>query len=192
MRAKPPGQGQSAGKGIDPRGAMVQSGGMKRLVFLSLSVALLGACSNGLRLFDRGRAEAPALAPGLETPRPVARPGSGPVAPARDAVTVEQFDTTSEAERAAAADAGATGGEVALGRTIATLGSPAKPGFWLETPLVSAPAKGRVVAANGESVLVDLLPLDAPTGAGSHISLAALRLLGIGLTGLHELSVFRL
>ncbi len=165
---------------------------MKKLVSLSLSVALLGACSNGLNLFDRGRAEAPALAPGPDTPHPVARPSGGSEAPPRDAVTAEQFDTTSEAERAAAADADTSGAEVALGSTIATLGSPTKPGFWLETPLVDAPAKGRVVAENGEAVLVDLLPLDAPPGAGSRISLAALRLLGVGLTGLHEVQVFRL
>ncbi len=175
---------------------MVQSGGMRKLALLSLPMALLGACSQGLTLPGRGEGrgapESAVLVPGPGTPRPVARPASRSPALGRDAVTAEQFDTTSAAERAAAADADATGAEVALGRTIATLGSPAKPGFWLETPLVDAPARGRVVADNGEAVLVDLLPLDAPAGAGSRISLPALRLLGIGLTGLHELSVFRL
>ncbi len=167
---------------------------MKKLFVLSVLMALLGACTQGLPLFGGrgGGAGSAAQTPGPETPRPVARPGEGPEAPPRDAVTVEQFDTTSAAERAAAADADAAGGEVALGSTIATLGSPTRPGFWLETPLVDAPARGRVLAANGEAVLVELIPVDAPAGAGSHISLAALRLLGVGLTGLHELTVFRL
>lgn len=168
---------------------------MKRQVFLVFTLLLVAACSQGIPLLggraDRGAASA-ALTPGADTPRPVARPGSGPEAPSRDAVTVEQFDTTSVEERAAASATAPTGTGAALGRTIASLGSPAQPGFWLETPLVDAPAKGRVVAENGEAVLVDLLPLDAPEGAGSRISLAALRLLGVGLTGLHEMQVFKL
>jgi len=152
----------------------------------------MGACSQGLSLFGKGGADSVARAPGPDTERPIHRPGAALAAPEKNAVTVEQFDTTSAEDRAAAADAAAAGGEVTLGKTIASLGSPAKPGFWLETPLVDTPSKGRVVAENGEAVLVDLLPVEGPEGAGSHISLAALRLLGVGLTGLHELTVFKL
>ncbi len=168
---------------------------MKKRLPVSVLFLLLGACSQGLPLFGSRGAEggqSAAMTPGPDTVRPVPRPGEGAQAPPRDAVTVEQFDTTSAADRAAAADAQAVAHEVNLGVTIASLGSPAKPGFWLETPLVDAPAKGRVVAENGEAVLVDLVPLDAPDGAGSRISLAALRLLGVGLTGLHEMTVFKL
>ncbi len=130
--------------------------------------------------------------PGEEQVRPKPRPPSFAPLPPEDAVTTEDFDTTSSAERAAAADATADAqSEEALGNTIATLGSPTQPGFWLETSLVDIRRAGRVVAvANGESVLVELLPIEGPEGTGSRISLAALRLLGVGLTGLHELQVY--
>lgn len=168
---------------------------MEKLLFLSALLLSLGACGQGLALF--GQRDAPgtpdmAQVPGPDTPRPVARPGATTAPPPQGAVTVEQFDTTSPEARAQAMGEASIGAGENLGNTIASLGSPAKPGFWLQTPLVDAPAKGRVVAENGESVLVDLIPLDAPPGAGSQISLAALRLLGTGLTGLHQLTVYRL
>jgi hypothetical protein len=74
---------------------------------------------------------------------------------------------------------------------VATLGNPADPGFWLETPLTDRVRPGRVVAVEtGAAVQLELRPIDGPAGAGSRISLAALRLLGVGLAGLHELDVF--
>ncbi len=74
---------------------------------------------------------------------------------------------------------------------MATLGSPTDPGFWIETPLAKAAGPGRVVSvATGKAVAVELRPIDAPDSAGSRISLPALRLLGLALTGLHELDVF--
>jgi len=103
--------------------------------------------------------------------------------------TVEALDRTTENERAAAA-APQVGGQ-RLGTTIASLGDPTKTGFWLRTPLVDTPAKGRVEGANGASVSVDLLPLDADPGAGSQISLSAMRVLGVSLTDLPELIVYR-
>ena len=168
---------------------------MKKLILMTLlTVGVAGCSGKPLGLFGGKGAGAPsnAQSPDENTPRPVPRDGETAAAPPEDAVTVEDFDTTTSAERAAAVEGAAddqTG--VPLGKTIATLGSPARPGFWLETPLVRRQAKGRVVAASGKSVLVDLIPLDAPTGTGSRISLAALRLLGEGLGGLHELQVFR-
>ncbi len=130
--------------------------------------------------------------PDPDVVRPKPRPASLAPPPPQNATTVEQFDTTTGAEREAATEVAAdTGGETLLGQSIVTLGAPAKPGFWLETPLVSTPRPGRVVAtATGESVLVDLIPIDGPDGAGSRISLAALRLLGVGLAGLHEMQVY--
>lgn len=111
-----------------------------------------------------------------------------PVPPA--ARTVEQFDTTTDAQRSAAS--GGTGGGQDLGVTITSLGAPSEPGFWLKTPLVSAPAKGRVVyAATGKSVQVDLIPIDGPKTAGSRMSLSAMRLIGAPFTGLPEIRVFR-
>ena len=149
---------------------------------LALSLGLAGCA------ISRGPSNAD-LAPAEGQIRPMPRPGGGSV-PGADAVTAEQFDTTTEAERAAAL-AGPSGGEARVGRTVATLGNPADPGFWLETPLVASPRQGRVVSvATGESVQVELRPIEGDPGAGSRISLPALRLLGVGLTGLHELDVF--
>lgn len=112
-----------------------------------------------------------------------------PVPPA--ARTVEQFDTTTDAQKAAAAAGGASGAGRNLGVTIASLGSPSEPGFWLKTPLVDAPAKGRVVyAQTGKSAEVDLIPIDGPKTAGSRLSLPAMRLIGAPFTGLPEIQVY--
>ena len=108
-----------------------------------------------------------------------------------DATTVEDFDTSTAAERAVAlVSAASVRGEREIGHTIASLGNPARPGFWLETPLVSEPTKGRILyRATGKSVVVDLIPTGEASGS-SRISLAALRLLGAALTGLPELIVY--
>ncbi|MFT3689166.1 hypothetical protein [Paenirhodobacter sp.] len=84
-------------------------------------------------------------------------------------------------------------GESRLGETVATLGDPTQPGFWLRTPLVSKETKGRVVNdKTGASVQVDLLPTGGEQGVGSMLSLASMRLLGGSLTDLPELTVFAL
>ena len=110
--------------------------------------------------------------------------------PPKTARTAEQFDTTTKEERAAAAaPVAATGGQ--LGSTIATLGDPTEPGFWVKTPLVKSPMAGKVTyKANGKSVQVDLIPLDGAADGGSQISLAAMRLIEAPLTDLAELDVF--
>ncbi len=105
--------------------------------------------------------------------------------------TVEQFDTTSAEQRAAATETPQDVGEKRLGLTIASLGSPTEPGFWLKTPLVKAEIEGRVFyPATGKSVQVTLIPIDGPATAGSRMSLPALRLLEAPLTGLPEVEVF--
>ncbi len=165
---------------------------MKQLASLAF-VALIGACSllPGHEAVPPGpSATAAARAPGADDPRAVPRPGdpAAPAPPPRDAVTPEDFDTTTAAERAAAARPDSPAGSL-LGHQTVTLGSPARPGFWLETALVSAPAPGRVeVPGTGRSAQVDLLP--APDGAGARLSLAAMRLLGLPLTGLHDIIVY--
>lgn len=75
---------------------------------------------------------------------------------------------------------------------MATLGSPTEPGFWLRTPLVPAQRAGRVVdPASGKAAQVTLMPMPgAQAGAGSQISLAALRVLGVPLTAVVEVQVF--
>ena len=105
--------------------------------------------------------------------------------------TVEEFDTTSAADRAEAIKAAPGGRD--LGLTIASLGAAGEPGFWLKTPLVSKPGKGRVVyAGSGKEVQVDLIPIEGPKTAGSRMSLAALRLIDAPLAGLAEVRVFAL
>jgi hypothetical protein len=111
--------------------------------------------------------------------------------PPASAASVEQFDTTTPEQRAAATEAPVVAAEKQLGKTITSLGNPADPGFWLETPLVTERRPGRVVyPATGNSVAVELIPIEGPSTAGSRISLPALRLLGAPLAGLPELVVF--
>uniref|UniRef100_UPI003B52EC6F hypothetical protein n=1 Tax=Roseovarius indicus TaxID=540747 RepID=UPI003B52EC6F len=157
---------------------------MKRvfLIFGGLMLAGCGAFEGGLfapkdRAPETAEAQATTTAP----------------APPAGANTADTLDTTSEEERAqAVADAGAAGGETDLGVTIASLGAVAEPGIWLKTPLVQAEARGRVeFPEKGTKVAVDLIPLDAEPGAGSQISLAAMRLLEADLTSLPELRVYR-
>lgn len=140
-----------------------------RVLILPLALA---ACSMPWR-------EAPPVAPAEPVPavfdpapaealRPRARPGEAPpVEPASPA----------------AADG-------RLGETLAGLGAPGEPGLWLRTGLVQQTRAGRVVSAAGASVAVELRPSGAAPTAGSQISLAALRALGLPLTQLATLSVY--
>lgn len=106
--------------------------------------------------------------------------------------TADALDTKSEEERrVASARVGAA--QTDLGATVASLGSPGEPGFWMKTPLVSSPAQGRVVfPASGKSVNVELVPRPGPATGGSQLSLSAMRAIEAPLTGLPELQVFRL
>ena len=156
---------------------------MKQILLPGL-VALVAGCA------------APAPQPQIVVPdagnqmRPQARPAGATVVaprPPANARTEEQFDTTTRAERAAAAAAPEPAGERVLGDTVVSLGDVARPGFWLETALVSSPAKGRVVyGASGKSAQVDLLPIQG----GSRISLAAMRLIEAPLTDLPTVTVY--
>jgi predicted small lipoprotein YifL len=76
-----------------------------------------------------------------------------------------------------------------LGTTIATLGDPARPGLWLETPLVTVEAPGQIETEGGDSLDVTLIPSGGLPGSGSRISLAAMQALGLGLTDLVTLTV---
>jgi len=135
---------------------------------------------------SRGPAFAPPVRPVLD--RTQTRPDFPPPPPP-NARTVEQFDTTTAQDRAAAVVPVATAGERRLGTTIATLGSPTDPGLWFKTPLVTSVINGRVVY-NGRSVNVELRPSGGASGSGSQISLAAMRLIEAPLTGLPEVTVY--
>ncbi|WP_253913413.1 hypothetical protein [Pseudoruegeria sp. HB172150] len=132
--------------------------------------------------------------------------------PSADARTVEDYDTTTPEQREAAAApapvitsppatttttetttaAPEAAGDGRLGTTVASIGSPEEPGFWIKTPLVSENASGRLFyPASGRTVQVQLIPSGGASGSGSQVSLAALRLLDAPLDGLPELVVYR-
>lgn len=164
---------------------------MKRMFAISGSLLLSGLVAGcGQLPRTTGGPDIHANVAGPDSPRPVARPGRAvPVVP-QGARTAEAFDTTTPAERAAAL-ATASVGSREIGRTVASLGAPAEPGFWLRTSLVDAATPGRVtVRASGASVAVELRPSGAAAGSGSQLSLAAFRALDLPLTGLPELTVF--
>ncbi len=133
--------------------------------------------------------------------------------PAEDARTVEELDTTTEEDRQAALapppedeaaptettttesntanTTPAPSGDGRLGTTVASIGDPTEPGFWIKTPLVSERQAGRLFyAASGRSVQVQLIPSGGAEGSGSSVSLAAMRLLDAPLEGLPELVVY--
>ncbi len=137
---------------------------------------------------------APGSGPAPEAAPPRTLDPTPPPPPPAAARTVDEFDTTSAEDRAEAAAAPApeeAASERRLGTTIASLGSPTEPGFWLETPLVSEVTPGRVELSGGaRSANVELRPSGGSAGSGSQISLAALRLLEVPLTDLPELTVY--
>ena len=144
-----------------------------------LPVLLIAACE------EIELASAPVVEEPVETLDP-----TPPPPPPRNARTVEQFDTTTAEDRAAAVATPAAATSTALGTTIASLGSPADPGIWIKTPLVSELSMGRV-EYQGNAVTLELRPSGGPAGSGSQLSLAAMRLLEAPLTGLPEVTVFR-
>jgi hypothetical protein len=157
-------------------------------LFPILALPALAACAQLSIPPHQGASGARAPAP---VPEVTVAPAAVAPAPPTAARTPEQFDTTTPEERAAAA-AGGTAGGALLGETVATLGNPAEPGFWLLTPLVDAPATGRIVAvATGQAAEVELRPSGGAAGSGSQVSLAAIRLLGVPLTDLAVLQVYR-
>lgn len=111
--------------------------------------------------------------------------------PPKAAKTQEALDTTTSAQRAqAAAPVTPAATSKSLGTTVASLGSPTEPGFWLKTPLVKTETAGRVTnKANGKSSAVTLIPIDGPATGGSRMSLPAMRLIEASLTDLTEVEV---
>lgn len=156
---------------------------MQKIVSLGLVLSTLSGCAalDRINPFARSpdrRAAAADAAPVTPPPQNPMVMGEG-----RSAAVL---DTSSEAEKAAALAVPATAAERELGRVTVALGSPAEAGFWLRSPLVGAPGKGRVQTAGGQSVAVDLLPGES----GAQLSLAAFRALGLSLTDLPEVTVF--
>jgi len=167
---------------------------MTRFAFLFSALALAGCASPSLQgLLDP--ADAGATDAALPAPQEVATETLDPTPPPPpppEARTAEQFDTTTAEDRAEALVAPQVDAtEQSLGTTIASLGDPTDPGIWLKTPLVTELTQGRVEnTATGKSISLELRPSGGEPGAGSQISLPALRLLEIPLTELPELAVF--
>lgn len=167
---------------------------------MGAALSLLLAGCGDFRPFERRSAQpaeppvAAIFAPGEDVLRPQPRGaggiGTGTSAPLRpQGRSAEALDTTSAAERAAARAAPQRSG-AALGETLASLGPPTEPGFWLRTGLVDRPRQGRVALADGSGVALELRPSGNAPGSGSQISLAAMRALGVPLTQLVTLQVF--
>ncbi|TFL17965.1 hypothetical protein DR046_12460 [Jannaschia formosa] len=108
--------------------------------------------------------------------------------PSTVTASAEALDTVSEAEKEAAREAAAasTGGE--LGTVTVSLGDPAEPGLWVKSGLVSSEQPGTVRTGDGEAISVTLRPIGSGSG-GPQISLAALRALGLPITGLHPVTL---
>lgn len=150
---------------------------MTRVMLVSVLALSLSGCA-----LLKPKAEAPPPDPGLATE--IAPPVETQSLEAMGAgQSVAALDTTSEAEKAAALSAPTGGGE--LGRQVVALGSPADPGLWVQTSLVTVVTQGSVKAPNGQTLAVELRP---GTGA-ALMSLAAYQALGIGLTELPELVI---
>jgi hypothetical protein len=152
------------------------------LLPLTLCALLLAGCADlGLSPPAAPQTRAPAAAP-LPNTRP---PLTG--APR----TVDDFDrATADERQAAVAPAPAAAGSI--GTTVASLGDPARAGFWMETPLVSTPTKGSVLyRPTGRRLNVDLIPIAGPASGGSRLSLSAMRMLDAPLTGLPQVVVFK-
>lgn len=195
LGAGPP---QSPHPPISPlRGGVPQpSFGPMRYVFLA--PLFLAACASPSLQFlqqekptsvETGAPDSnPVASPPVETLDPTPAPPPPP-----RARTVEQFDTTSAEDRAEALAAKPEpASERKLGKTIASLGSPTDPGIWIKTPLVSTLTPGRAEGPGGKSINVELRPSGTAAGSGSQISLAAMRLLGVPLTDLPELTLYAL
>ncbi len=150
------------------------------LPLLTLAV-LLGGCS-GLPILGK-RAAAPAPEPAPQ----VAQPGLSAPPPRPGARTAETLDTTTPEQRAAATATPAPAAEAPLGRVAVSLGAPTVAGFWLRSALVEQAGPGLVKTAAGKTVQVELQP-----GEGAaQLSLAAYRALGLSLTDLPEVEVYR-
>ncbi|MCU9838532.1 hypothetical protein OEZ49_12205 [Ruegeria sp. WL0004] len=82
-------------------------------------------------------------------------------------------------------------GWVGARQTIAGLGDPTIPGRWMETTLVSQERNGRVVVRKtGATAHVTLIPVAGDPGAGSRLSLEAMRALLAPIDELVELDVY--
>jgi hypothetical protein len=125
--------------------------------------------------------------PSAPTPATESAPAASTTVLGARAVSAEALDKTTAEEKETALDAPAKGGETELGRVVVALGPPAEQGIWLSTSLVTEKMQGRIVTAAGKTLALELRP---GTG-GALLSLAGFQALGLSLTELPEVTVFR-
>ncbi|UWR81279.1 hypothetical protein K4K97_04900 [Phaeobacter inhibens] len=152
---------------------------MRYSVLILSSVVLLGACGplqwNSSVL--GGRTTAGSVGePAVDTANTV------PLAPGVEEAPLD-------AAGGQIASAGVTAGYTGRASTVASLGDPSQSGLWMETPLVDSPQTARVRSPRGTEVTLILRPIGGDTGAGSRLSIDAMRALGLPLTELVEVQV---
>ncbi|MEM7440747.1 MAG: hypothetical protein AAF393_14195 [Pseudomonadota bacterium] len=169
---------------------------MTRTKLVLLAVSVLAGCADG-GLFQR-QGDVQVFAPSKETKRPKARPGNAERLTANrsggglNSGGIKLSDAAKVTDSELAAATTPSGGGKALGSTTATLGFLERDGFWLTTPLVKSETEGRVIYSNtGATANVTLIPNGAKAGSGSQISIAAMQVLGIPLTDIATLKVFK-
>lgn len=160
---------------------------LMRLIFILPVVAIAGCAS----ILDDGSVDAASDIDRAGIASAVAQANrlvvTAPTPPV-SATSVEDFDTTTQLDRDAAATEVADE-DAPLGVTIASLGAPTDPGIWMKTPLVTVQTAGRV-AYQGNAITIELRPSGGAAGSGSEMSLAAMRLLNAPLAGLPKVTVF--
>ena len=157
----------------------------------TLSIGLAGCTDAGLFGQSRSRPQATAAPAAASTAAASTAATRAPVPAPAARASAEALNTTTAEQRAAAAAPPKAAAETRLGTTVASLGDPTQPGFWIKTPLVSEIGMGRIVnPATGKSAKVELQPLSGG-GTGSQVSLPALQLLGVSLTDLPTLEVYK-
>ncbi|MFV1440509.1 MULTISPECIES: hypothetical protein [unclassified Phaeobacter] len=152
---------------------------MRYSVLILSSVVLLGACGQlqwNSSVLGGGRPSGPVGDPVSDTAATV------PPAPG-----VEQ--TPLDAANGSVAPVGAAAGYTGRASTVASLGDPSQPGLWMDTPLVDSAQVARVRSPRGTEVTLTLRPIGGDTGAGSRLSIDAMRALGLPLTELVEVEV---
>jgi len=151
---------------------------------LAFALALSG-CS--MLPFGQAAPAASITGPSAEQPAAASLPQSGVSALGAQSVRADVLDTTTAEEKAAALASPAKGGEQQLGKVVVALGPPAEQGLWLKTALVTEAVQGRIETADGKSLALELRP---GTG-GALMSLGAYQALGLSLTALPEVTVYR-
>ncbi len=169
----------------------------RRIILFFTASFILSACSatSSFPTFKKDkplRVEGTAETIILDADKPKMRAEKQPNPQNLGRITVADAAKVSDTELKAAASKPAAQTTKRLGKTIVSLGLLDEAGFWLQTPLVASETEGRVVnAVSGKSANIRLIPNGAPSGSGSQMSIAAMQLLGIAITDLAEVEVFK-